>query len=107
MALWDMGESQLGGRKQVVESGAACSEHEFTRANVPVCEELWRCDEPERNVENCIFGVQIAGNWQYVIHFRHVWSTGCVSFLWIRRTELWRYSSSRFVNFYGLWLCIA
>ncbi len=74
-----------GGRKQVVESGAACSEHEFPRADVPAYEELWRCDEPERNVDKCICVVQSGGKWQCVTNFRHVWSTVCVLHLWIRR----------------------
>jgi hypothetical protein len=56
-----LGRECGGGRKQVAASGAACSEH-VTRVHVPVCEELWRSDEPERNVDKCIFGAHEVEN---------------------------------------------
>jgi hypothetical protein len=104
MALYASGESRWDGRKQVAASGAACSER-VPRVHVPVCEELWRSDEPERNVNKHIIGVHKAAKRQIVNHFRYIWFTcGFVS-LWSRRKKLWRHIPLRLDYLYGLRSC--
>ncbi len=98
-----------GGRKQVDITGSTRCER-VPRVHVPVCEELWRSDEPERDVYTYVSAVCDIAKRQIVNHFRNICCTGRLDLVKNRRTKLRWNVTFRFVYLhwspYLCWLCL-
>ncbi len=85
-----------GGRKQVSRTGLVRGER-VSRLHVPVREELWLSDEPERDVYIFVTVVREVVKRQTMDHFRNICCAGSLDLAKSGRTDLRWNITNRFV----------